>query len=236
MSETKTNPAVVSILREKILMGEFPAGKRLAETQAAEALGVSRTPVRIALRSLAQEGLLEKLPARGYRVKEVTVTEITNSVEVRGVLEGLAARQAVEIGCSEHTIEQLKTCLAQGDALFVDGSIDEAGIEAYQQMNETFHDIIINASGNTSIKSALQLNEHFPFASVSAIAYDPNQLDREFHRLKYAHTQHHAIADAMIKGQGARVEALLKEHSLATINHIDLFNSNTYKLYKPRKK
>ena len=221
------------MLREKILMGVFPAGERLAEVQAAEELGVSRTPVRIALRSLEQEGLLEKLPARGYRVKKLTVTEITNSIEVRGVLEGLAARQAVEAGCSEQTLAQLKACLAEGDALFTGGSIDEAGIEAYQQINETFHDIIIAASGNTSIRSALQLNEHFPFASVSAIAYDPNQLDREYQRLRYAHTQHHAIADAITKGQGARVEALVKEHSLATINHIDLFKSDTYKLYKP---
>ena len=89
----RNGQSVIRILRDKIISGEFAAGERLAEIPTAERLGISRTPVRIAFRALAQEGLLEKLPRRGYQVRNVTKAQICDSVEVRGVLEGLAARQ-----------------------------------------------------------------------------------------------------------------------------------------------
>lgn len=97
----KTQSNVVTSLRQMILDGELKAGARLAEIPTSEKLGVSRTPVRIAFRALEQEGLLTKLPRRGYEVRSVSTEEIIGAVEVRGVLEGLAARQAAERGLSE---------------------------------------------------------------------------------------------------------------------------------------
>ena len=94
---------VISALRQMILSGELAAGERIAEIPTAERLGVSRTPIRIAFGALAQEGLLIKIKNRGYRVREVMPEEINGAVEVRGVLEGLAARQAAERGLTaEH--------------------------------------------------------------------------------------------------------------------------------------
>jgi len=219
----KNDQAVLSILRDKIISGEFPAGKRLVEIPTAELLGVSRTPIRIAFRALAQEGLLVKMPNRGYQIREVSLVDINDSVEVRGVLEGLAARQAAEKGLSEALILKFKDCLAQGDEIFVDGGVDENDVKSYIEVNKAFHALVIAASDNQAIQPALQLNEHLPLASVNALIFNPQALIREFNRLNYAHLQHHAVFEAIQKGQGARAEALMKEHAQAALSHIDLF-------------
>ncbi|MDP5029178.1 MAG: GntR family transcriptional regulator [Paraglaciecola sp.] len=219
--------SVVRILRDKIISGEFSAGERLAEIPTADRLGISRTPVRIAFRALAQEGLLEKLPRRGYQVRNLSAVQIGDSIEVRGVLEGLAARQAAEKSLDQRCREAMQTCLAAGDLLFENGALVEDDIEKYHNMNMRFHDLIITASGNDAVKAALALSEHLPFASVSALAFNPQQLDREYRRLHYAHMQHHAIYHALINGQGARAEALMKEHAHATLAYSDLFDKNT---------
>lgn len=220
----KSDQAVLSILRDKIISGEFPAGKRLVEIPTAELLGVSRTPIRIAFRALAQEGLLVKMPNRGYQIREVSLVEINDSVEVRGVLEGLAARQAAEKGLSEDVILQFKACLAQGDDIFINGRVDENDVKTYIEVNKKFHTLVITASENKAIQPALQLNEHLPLASVNALIFNPHALTREYNRLHYAHLQHHAVFEAIHKGQGARAEALMKEHAQAALSHIDLFD------------
>ncbi|NVK56819.1 MAG: GntR family transcriptional regulator [Alteromonadaceae bacterium] len=214
--------AVISILRDKIVSGEFPAGQRLAEIPTADLLGVSRTPVRIAFRALAQEGLLIKLPRRGYQVREVTTEEISGAVEVRGVLEGLAARQAAEKGLSQSTQAQLEQCLMQGDAIFNKGYITEDDLEQYNLLNKQFHALIIQASGNPAIQSAMQINEHLPFASVNALLFNPEQLDREFRRFSFANMQHHVVFEALVNRQGARAEAVMKEHAHATLSQVEL--------------
>lgn len=219
--------SVVRIIRDKIISGEFSAGERLAEIPTAERLGVSRTPVRIAFRALAQEGLLEQLPRRGYQVRNVTHRQISDSVEVRGVLEGLAARQAAEKGLSEVVIQALQACLIAGDKLFENGCLAEEDIQLYHEMNMRFHELLINASGNSAIKAALALSEHLPFASVNALAFNPQQLAKEYSRLHYAHKQHHAVFQALVKGQSARAESIMKEHAHATLAYADGFEKQS---------
>jgi GntR family transcriptional regulator of vanillate catabolism len=85
-------------LRRRILSGQVAPGERMVELELSAQLAVSRTPIRIALGELEKEGLLERLPTRGFRVRQFSVDEITNAVDVRGVLEGMAARQAAERG------------------------------------------------------------------------------------------------------------------------------------------
>jgi len=125
----KNRRSVTSILQDKILSGEFAPGARLAEIPTSESLGVSRTPVRIAFRALEQQGLLIKLPGRGYRVRDISHEEINSAMEVRAVLEGLAARLAAEKGLSlglsqglsERERSKLNQCLAQGDEILAEG-------------------------------------------------------------------------------------------------------------------
>src|SRR5918992_3781923 len=83
-------------LRELVLEGEFAPGERLSELPLVERLGVSRTPLRLALARLEHEGLIEALPGGGYAVRQFTRDDINEAVDLRGVLEGTAARFAAE--------------------------------------------------------------------------------------------------------------------------------------------
>ncbi len=222
---SKPGQRVLSILRQMIASGELSAGERLAEIPTAEKLEVSRMPVRIAFRTLEQEGLLTKLPGRGYAVREVSEQEISGAVEVRGVLEGLAARQAAEKGLSCEQRSCLLSCLEEGDKLFVRGQVTEEDLASYQELNKIFHDTIIEASKNPAIKTALSRNEHLPFASVTALAINRKRMDLEFRRFNFAHMQHHAVFDAIDKGQGARAESIMREHANATLRYAELFCS-----------
>lgn len=220
---SKAGQRVLSTLRQMIISGELEAGERIAEIPTAERLGVSRTPVRIAFRALEQEGMLTKLEGRGYRVREVTQDEVAGAIEVRGVLEGLAARQAAENGLSPEQRRGLLECLASGDELFDKGYVTEEDLEFYHDLNRRFHALIIEASGNPAIGSAMQRNEHLPFASVSSLAIDRNNMKQEYRRFNFAHMQHHAAFDAIDRRQGARAEAIMREHANATLRYADLF-------------
>ncbi|MEJ2455784.1 MAG: GntR family transcriptional regulator [Candidatus Thiodiazotropha sp.] len=222
----KQGQRVLSALRQMIISGELGAGERLAEIPTAEQLGVSRMPVRIAFRTLEQEGLLTKLPRRGYSVRQITREEINGAVEVRGVLEGLAASQAAQNGLSGAQRQALMTCLTQGDALFVKGSVSEEDLEGFHDLNKRFHGLIVEASGNPAIAAALARGEHLPFASVSALAIDCARLDLEYRRFYYAHMQHHAVFDAIEQGHGMRAESIMREHANATLRYATMFGAS----------
>src|SRR4029453_16341427 len=88
---SQTERAVLA-LREILLRGDFTAGQRLTELTLVARLGASRTPVRHALNRLAHEGLLEALPAGGFSVRQFTLADIWDAIEIRGALEGIALR------------------------------------------------------------------------------------------------------------------------------------------------
>lgn len=222
---SKPGQRVLVALRKMIATGELGAGARVFETTVAEALGVSRTPVRIAFRTLEQEGLLVQHGARGYQVRSVTAQDIAGAVEVRGVLEGLAARQLAERGLQPGQLEGLRQCLVEGDELFDKGYVNEDDLQVYHDLNMRFHQIIVSGSGNLAIADALARNDHLPFASVTALAVDCQDLKREFRRFNYAHMQHHSIVDALASGQGARAEALMREHANATLRYAEVFEA-----------
>src|SRR5579862_6670887 len=83
-------------LREMLLRGDFAPGDRISELPLVARLGVSRTPIRLALDRLAHEGLLEVSPGGGFVVREFTLTDVWDAIEMRGVLEGTAARLGAE--------------------------------------------------------------------------------------------------------------------------------------------
>ncbi len=222
---SKPGQRVLVALRKMIAAGELAAGERVFEVAVADALGVSRTPVRIAFRTLEQEGLLVQHGARGYQVRSVNAQDIAGAVEVRGVLEGLAARQAAEQGLSTMQLEGLRQCLVDGDQLFDKGHLNEDDLQVYHDLNMRFHQIIVKASGNVAIADALARNDHLPFASVTALAVDCQDLKAEFRRFNYAHMQHHSIVDALASGQGARAEALMREHANATLRYAQVFEA-----------
>ncbi|WP_116886212.1 GntR family transcriptional regulator [Pseudomonas syringae] len=222
---SKPGQTVLVALRKMIASGELAAGERLMEVPTAELFGVSRMPVRMAFRTLEQEGLLVPFGGRGFQVRSISPMEIAGAVDVRGVLEGLAARQMAERGVTQEARDELKACLVQGDALFEKGHVTEDDLEVYHDMNMRLHRVIVEGSGNRAIADALSRNDHLPFASVTALAVDRDNLIREYRRFNFAHMQHHAVVDALVNGQGARAEAIMREHANATLRYAEIFGA-----------
>ncbi|EPM44293.1 GntR family transcriptional regulator [Pseudomonas syringae] len=229
---SKPGQTILVALRKMIASGELAAGERLMEVPTAELFGVSRMPVRMAFRTLEQEGLLVPFGGRGFQVRSISPQEIAGAVDVRGVLEGLAARQMAERGLTQDARDALEACLVQGDALFDKGYVTEDDLEVYHDMNMRLHQVIVAGSGNRAIADALARNDHLPFASVTALAVDRHNLIREYRRFNFAHMQHHAVVDALINGQGARAEALMREHSNATLRYADIFGAGVHERMK----
>jgi len=204
--------AIVRI-REMILRGELTAGERVAEAPLAELLGMSRTPVRQALPVLAQEGLLAAHETRGYVVRGFSTTDILDAIELRGVLEGVAARRVAEQGASRNVLEALRECLAEGDQILAEGHVADKAEALYVDMNVRFHQLIVLECRSHIIQQALERNARIPFAGPQALAFDKSTVERMHETLAYAHRQHHYIVAALERREGARVEALMREHT-----------------------
>jgi GntR family transcriptional regulator of vanillate catabolism len=199
-------------IREMILRGELRPGERLAEIGLAERLGVSRTPIRQALPALAREGLLAAAGRRGYVVRSFSPDDVLDAIETRGLLEGLAARRIAERGMKPETLKGLRECLEEGDILLAKRRFESADEQRYSEMNGRFHALIVEGAGSRILADTLARNDHVPFASASAVAFsrDTAQLVPV---LNYAHRQHHAIVQALENREGARAEALMREHA-----------------------
>jgi GntR family transcriptional regulator, vanillate catabolism transcriptional regulator len=204
---------IVDRIRQMIARGDLVAGQRLTEAELAERLGVSRTPVRQALPMLEMEHLLVRVGARGYEVRDFDEKNVMDSLDVRGTLEGLAARLVAERGPSDELIEQLRACLAEGDALIADG-VPASHENRYPEMNRRFHELILEAADNQVIQQVVRnINSHsLPFAAPDAPVFNHAQREALIDVIRNAHVQHHAIVDALAHRQGARVEALFREH------------------------
>jgi GntR family transcriptional regulator of vanillate catabolism len=227
MNET-TQQAIVQTLREKILSGELEPGQRLVEALAAQWLGVSRTPLRYALSVLSSEGLLERSGARGYVVRRFSVRDVLDAIDVRGALEGLVARCVAERRVDTELARSLEECLREGDAIFSAGRLKDSDEARYAAMNGRFHQLIVDAAQNTAASAALRLNDRIPFVSASTVVFDETARERQFVMLMYAHRQHHAIVGALLNGEGARVEALMKEHTNISKESLNLSSSRLH--------
>lgn len=199
-------------LRELILSGELKAGERLSELAIVDRLGVSRTPVRTALVRLEEEGLLEAMPSGGYAVRHFSEADIFDAIETRGTLEGLAARLAAERGPSPGQIGEIKACLRKLDALVQ----TETGAETfsdYVELNERFHQLLVQLSGSRVVARQIERAAALPFASPSAFVEVQAVLPESRAILLVAQEQHRSVVEAIERREGARAEALMREHS-----------------------
>ncbi|MBU6439854.1 MAG: GntR family transcriptional regulator [Betaproteobacteria bacterium] len=204
---------ILSTLRRLISEGRYAPGERMAEIPVAEQLGVSRTPVRLAFRTLEQEGLLEKAGARGYVVRRFSEQDVMGGLEVRGVLEGLAARRLGEQGLPQATRQLLRDCVEQGARLLAPGELSPGAIAGWSEINARFHHAIIDASASRAIADAIARNDHLPFASSDSIIIDTSRLAQEYEKLRVAQLQHSLVLDALLAGEAARAEMLMREHA-----------------------
>ena len=213
----KPGQRVVVALRKMIASGELADGERIAEIPTAERLGVSRMPVRTALRTLEQEGLVMRLGARGFAARGPTAPQITDAIEVRGVLEGLAARIVASQANPPQFAQKLEACLADGEKLFAKGHLEDVDLERFYTYNLTFHDLLVTASANQAIAFALARNNHLPFASAAALALDWDDLVATHAQLAAAHREHVAVGHAILSANPDEAERLMRQHARAPL-------------------
>ncbi len=140
---------VFNTLREAILKGEIKPGERLMELQLAAKLGVSRTPIREAIRMLEQEGLAVTVPRKGAEVAKMTEKDMEDVLVIRATLDQLA----VELACDEITEEQLVE-LENAKKVF-ENSLQSGDLKKIAQADVDFHDVIYKATGNAKLVTML---------------------------------------------------------------------------------
>lgn len=207
---------VTSELRDMILSAELVPGERIVELQFSEKLGVSRTPLRIALTELEREGLVERLPARGFRVRAFTDDEIADAVDVRGTLEGMAARLLSERGVSPEVLEALSAAVEDGRRLLAPAAKDAnvpIDARAWGRINDRFHRILCEASENRALIAAIEHNNKVPLAGPAALTLPSTPSLLETPYVLRAQADHEELLLAITRRESVRAEALMREHA-----------------------
>lgn len=140
---------VFNTLRQAILKGELEPGERLMEIQLAERLGVSRTPIREAIRKLELEGLVLMIPRKGAEVAEISEKSLREVLEVRRSLEELA----IELACQRITPEEL-TALEEAENRFA-RAVEDGEVMAIAESDENYHELIYQATANDRLVQIL---------------------------------------------------------------------------------
>ncbi len=200
-------------LREMILAGELPGGERIAELAIVEKLGVSRTPIRAALMRLEQEGLLQALPNGGFAVRTFSEADVSDAIELRGTVEGLAARLAAERGVPAAALAEARGCLAQIDAVLSRPALDDEAFLRYVTLNQAFHNLLSDMAGSAVIARELERVVSLPFASPSGFVVVQADSPQARDMLVVAQDQHRRVLDAIDRREGARAEAIMREHA-----------------------
>jgi GntR family transcriptional regulator of vanillate catabolism len=208
--ESQFDKALLS-LRSLILAGEFAANTRLPEIALAERLDISRTPLRQAMARLVEERLLDRIKTGGCRVASFTMADILDAIEIRGVIEATAARLAAERGGDPDLLAAADATLAHLDrAVLRDGDID---FEGYVLHNAEFHRLIAALAGSRMVEREVERVNSLPLASPSAFLLGHEFIPDFQDSLRRAQHQHRAILSAIKAREGARAEALMREHA-----------------------
>jgi GntR family transcriptional regulator of vanillate catabolism len=205
-------------LRQRIIHGGLPGGTRLYEVALSEELQISRTPVREAMSRLAAEGLLERATGGGFLVRAFSLADVTDAIELRGVLEGTAARLAAERGADPAALAAIRQVLAGLDACFGPG--DTLDFDAYSELNARFHSALAGLCGSAVIRRELERVTSLPFASPSAFVLGQADAARSHQSLVMAQAQHRALVEAIARREGARAEALAREHARIALGNL----------------
>ncbi|MCP3023474.1 GntR family transcriptional regulator [Cupriavidus basilensis] len=199
-------------LRELILGGDLAPGARISELWVVERLGVSRTPIRAALIRLQEEGLVEPIPSGGFAVRSFAESEISDAIELRGTMEGMAARLAAERGVGQTILSGLRDCITQIDTALT-GELTAVKFSTYVDLNARFHQLLAEAAGSPLVARQIEKVMNIPFASASAFVMVQSIDESAREMLLLAQAQHRSVVEAIELREGARAEALMREHS-----------------------
>jgi len=190
---------VYESLREAIMLGRLRPGERLMEVQLAEEMGVSRTPVREAIRKLELDGFVIMVPRKGAYVAGITLKDIADVFEVRAALEGMAAGLAAE-RITDEELDQLERSLVQ-----ISESNTGENINAVVEGDAVFHNIIYQASRNQQLVQIItHLQEQIHRFRMTSLS-QPG-------RTKFALDEHKKIVEAISDRNVELAQALAREH------------------------
>ena len=211
MGQTKkvnSEDSVYQKLKTAIRKKYIRQGSQLVEVALAQQLGVSRTPVRSAIKRLEAEGLVNSIPNRGAFVITPTQREIKETFLVRAQLEVMATRLTTT-NITPEQIEELRKLTQAETSVFDKNNLDE-----YYAVNDSLHLKIAEFSGNKVLFS--YINELLDRTRIYLILYDP------FYKIEYSPTkEHETIVEAIANGDPDRACAALKNHINSSINGLE---------------
>lgn len=192
-------------IRQRILNGSYEPGARLKEDEIARSLGISRTPVRDALRRLSGEGIVLFALNQGARVSSWTADDMEEITALRATLESFAAELAAT-KIDEEGIARLKEIQSAMTACVE--ATDPPDIEGVAKHNNDFHQAIVDIAGNTRLRVALQQVTNMPLILRKFAAFS-------FERLQHSLTHHRDIIAALEIGDPAWAASAMRSHILA---------------------
>lgn len=210
----------LSGLRDLILAGRIEAGERLSEVALSARLKVSRTPLRAALQKLEQEGLVITIPSGGYQVRYFSREDVIDAMELRGVMEGTAARLAAERGAPPVRLNALLEIVRKLDEV-ISVYPRPLDFERYAMLNEQFHHLLAELSGSALIARELERITGLPFASPNAFVGAELNVPAFEQSLLIAQSQHRAIVQAISLREGSRAESIAREHARLARRNLD---------------
>ncbi len=208
------------ILWEKILSGEIEPTQRLKDVEWSKRLGVSRTPVREAMRKMQQEGILIPLSQGGYEVRAVSVEDLQGLYRCRTVLEVQAVREAAG-HFSAKAASKFNALMRKADKAIEKGDFDRVF-----GLNSDFHGSMIELSQNVHLiglcRTLQKLILYYRSALLNKVKSDPSREADYVNRLKAKQDEHRAIVEALTKGDEEGAALLMQNHLLETAQHMDI--------------
>jgi len=190
---------VYRVLKTEIIKGSLKPGTKLLEGKIAEQMEVSRTPIREALRELAAEGFVKISPNQGVVVSNASIEDVQEVLQIRGVLEGLAARLAAKI-MNKEEIKELENYLKQ-----MEYYTNKNDALAFSEMDAEFHELILGICGNNRL---IQIRKNL---SDQAHRYRIRSLSIPG-RLKYSLKEHREIVEALKRKDVEQADRLSQKH------------------------
>ena len=212
--EASLHGEILSRLRDYVVEGNIAEGARVPERQLCEKFGISRTPLREALKVLAAEGLIDLLPNRGARVRQLSRRDLDELFDMMGGLESLAGRLACE-NITDAEIAEIERLHYEMYGFYL-----HRDMHNYFQANQRIHEKIVEASRNETLRAA-----YANFAGrIRRGRYSAN-FARKHQRWGEAMREHEAILDALRRRAGSELSDILFQHlrakRAAALEHLD---------------
>ena len=203
---------VFNTLRRAILSGELKPGERLMEIHLANRLGVSRTPIREAIRKLELEGLVKIIPNKGAYVTGITRKDVADIYKIRSMLEGMCARWATKY-ITEKQIEELEEVLLLSEFHLRKRSDEQA--DQVTELDGKFHRILYEASNSRILEHVLSdFHKYVQMARAKSVG--------EKNRAEKSIQEHREILEAIQKHDGELAERLANRHILNVMKNLHL--------------